>query len=325
MATFHSQKLARKLLPKLACSAQLAILLGTSVLISGAYSHSRTDSYDNLGPGNLRNRPSATRRNNRNVTMSPPRQSNNTMARQPITRTNLETIQKGNEILQLQLEQALAKIEQNIQEYKNLTEQSSRSPRAVKTIQALEAAIAIFGQKSQTQDMRYPNTPLETKAGDTLQLNIQYPSRICSSMMSRLNTSKTKFWGTRSQKWSDKIFIWHSKPPVHTRHPPRNSRKTPSWAWSQRPWPPTCFSNTATSRSRTTTWIRRTSHHGGNHFSKRRSESEIKGNQKSESQKRYIKRYVKGVNKRNQKGESLKRNIKGENKKGQQVKQRTMN
>jgi hypothetical protein len=147
MATFHSQKLARKLLPKLACSAQLAILLGTSVLISGAYSHNRTDSYDNLGPGNLRNRPSATRRNNRNVTTSPPRQSNNTMARQPITRTNLETIQKGTEILQLQLEQTLAKIEQNVQEYKNLTEQSSRSPRAVKTIQALEAAIAIFGQK----------------------------------------------------------------------------------------------------------------------------------------------------------------------------------
>jgi len=65
-----------------------------------------------------------------------------------MNRMDLETIQKGNEILQLQLEQALAKIEQkqNVQKNKDQAEQISRSPRAVKIIQAFEAAIAIFGQ-----------------------------------------------------------------------------------------------------------------------------------------------------------------------------------
>jgi hypothetical protein len=117
------------------------------VLISGPYSHVRTASYEDLEPANLLDKPFATRRNNKtSVTANSPRHGNKTMARQPITRTDLETIQKGNELLQLQLEQALAKIEQNVQKNKDLAEQISRSPRAVKTIQALEAAIAIFGQ-----------------------------------------------------------------------------------------------------------------------------------------------------------------------------------
>jgi hypothetical protein len=48
--------------------------------------------------------------------------------------------------LQIQLEQALAKIEQNVQKNKDLAKRISRSPRAIQTVQALEAAIAIFGQ-----------------------------------------------------------------------------------------------------------------------------------------------------------------------------------
>jgi hypothetical protein len=58
----------------------------------------------------------------------------------------MEAIRKGTELLQQQLEQALAKIEQNVQRNKDLAERISRSPRAIKTIQALEAAIAIFDQ-----------------------------------------------------------------------------------------------------------------------------------------------------------------------------------
>jgi hypothetical protein len=49
-------------------------------------------------------------------------------------------------VLQTQLEQALARIEHNVQKNKELAERISRSPRVIKTIQALEAAIAIFGQ-----------------------------------------------------------------------------------------------------------------------------------------------------------------------------------
>jgi hypothetical protein len=49
-------------------------------------------------------------------------------------------------VLQAQLEQSLARIERNVKKNKDLMEQISRSPRAIQTIQALEAAISIFGQ-----------------------------------------------------------------------------------------------------------------------------------------------------------------------------------
>jgi hypothetical protein len=68
------------------------------------------------------------------------------MTNRSATKAEMEAIQKGMELLQQQLEQALAKMEQNVQKSKDLAEQISRSPRAVKTIQALEAAIAIFGR-----------------------------------------------------------------------------------------------------------------------------------------------------------------------------------
>jgi hypothetical protein len=55
-------------------------------------------------------------------------------------------MQANNQVLQTQLEQALARIEQNVQKNKELAERISLSPRAIKTIQALEATIAIFGQ-----------------------------------------------------------------------------------------------------------------------------------------------------------------------------------
>jgi hypothetical protein len=56
----------------------------------------------------------------------------------------MEAIRRGTELLQQQLEQALVKIKQNVQKHKDLAKRISRSPRAIKTIQALEATIAIF-------------------------------------------------------------------------------------------------------------------------------------------------------------------------------------
>jgi hypothetical protein len=55
-------------------------------------------------------------------------------------------MQANNQVLQAQLEWALARIEQNVQKNKDLAEWISLSPRAIQTIQTLEAAIAIFGQ-----------------------------------------------------------------------------------------------------------------------------------------------------------------------------------
>jgi hypothetical protein len=57
----------------------------------------------------------------------------------------LEIIQASNQVLQEQLEQALAKIEHNMQKNKELMGRISQSPRAIK-LEALEAAMAILGQ-----------------------------------------------------------------------------------------------------------------------------------------------------------------------------------
>jgi hypothetical protein len=65
-----------------------------------------------------------------------------------ITAAKLEAIQARNEALHAHLEQALARIEQNVHRNKELAEQISRSPRAIKTIQALEAAIARFNRNN---------------------------------------------------------------------------------------------------------------------------------------------------------------------------------
>jgi len=66
-----------------------------------------------------------------------------------ISSARLETIQASNHLLQTQLEQALARIKQNVPKNKELAERISRSPRAIKTIQALEAAIAVIEQNNQ--------------------------------------------------------------------------------------------------------------------------------------------------------------------------------
>jgi hypothetical protein len=63
-----------------------------------------------------------------------------------IAAARLEFIKASNKALHAHLEEALARIEQNVQRNKELAERISRSPRAIKTIQALEAAIAMFNQ-----------------------------------------------------------------------------------------------------------------------------------------------------------------------------------
>jgi hypothetical protein len=56
----------------------------------------------------------------------------------------LAFIQASNEALYAHLEEALARIERNVQQNQELAKRISRSPRAIQTIQALEAAIATF-------------------------------------------------------------------------------------------------------------------------------------------------------------------------------------
>ena len=58
--------------------------------------------------------------------------------------TEMEAIQKGTKVLYQKMEQALAKIEENVQRNCDLAERLARSPRAIKTIKDLDTAIATF-------------------------------------------------------------------------------------------------------------------------------------------------------------------------------------
>jgi hypothetical protein len=112
----------------------LAIGLFTAgILIKGAYPHPDFDNH-----GSYRN--NKTNANNNN---NYPQTENDT-----ITASRLEIIQASNEALHAHLEEALARIERNVQKNKELAERISRSPRAIKAIQALEAAIDIFAQNN---------------------------------------------------------------------------------------------------------------------------------------------------------------------------------
>jgi hypothetical protein len=64
--------------------------------------------------------------------------------------------------------------------------------------------------------------------------------------------------------------------PRHTKHRQKSSKRTPSWRWSPKRWPPICLSNTTTEVKETTE--RKISPHGGNHFSKRRSDDSENNN-----------------------------------------------
>jgi hypothetical protein len=121
MATIHS---TRACLPKLCCSITAVGLFIAGILITGAYPHSNLDNF-NLNQTNEEH----------NLT-SP---GNFTLAAE-----RLAFIQASNEDLYEQMDKALDRIERSMQRIPELADRISRSPRAVRTIQALDNAIAIF-------------------------------------------------------------------------------------------------------------------------------------------------------------------------------------
>jgi hypothetical protein len=132
MATVHS---SRTCLPKFICSILVVGIFTTGILVTRAYPHQ--DLLDQLFK--------LDNRTNSNTSEHIRNQDHNEM----ITSARLQAIQAGNQRLQTQLEQALARIEHNVQKNKELAERISQSPRAIKIIQTLEAAIAIFEQNKQ--------------------------------------------------------------------------------------------------------------------------------------------------------------------------------
>jgi hypothetical protein len=60
----------------------------------------------------------------------------------------LAFILASNEALYAQLDEALARIHRSVQQNQELAHRIARSPRAIKMIQALEAAITMFAQNN---------------------------------------------------------------------------------------------------------------------------------------------------------------------------------
>ena len=131
MATVHS---TRACLPKLCCSIAAVRLFIAGILITGAYPHS------NLNNCNLNH-------TNEEHNLTAP--GNFTLAAE-----RLASIQASNKALYEQLDEALDKIDKNMRRHPELADRISRSPRAVRTIQALEDAIAMFGQTKPEPEYR---------------------------------------------------------------------------------------------------------------------------------------------------------------------------
>jgi len=122
------------------------------------------------------------------------------------------------------------------------------------------------------------NMPPGADVGNTPQPFIRCPLRIYSTTMSGTITTKT---GSLEKKWrrsSNKIPTCLTQFPRPIRHRQKNSRGTPSWPWSPRRWPHTCFSNTIMELRDTPT--RKISPRGENPFSKRRSEDDNRSKSK---------------------------------------------
>jgi hypothetical protein len=123
MVTVYS---SRTCLPKLCCSLATVGLFIAGILITGAYPH------PNLNDHNL-NQTNATT-NGTNITST----GNFTLAAE-----RLAIIRANNEALYTHLDEVSDQIEENI---KQLQKRFSRSPRAIKAMRTLEAALAMFDQ-----------------------------------------------------------------------------------------------------------------------------------------------------------------------------------
>jgi len=123
MATVHS---TRACLPKLCCSIAAIGLFIAGILITGVYPHSNLDNF-NLN------------QTNEEQNLNSPR--NFTLAVE-----TLAFIQASNKDLYEQMDKALDRIERSMQRIPELADRISRTPRAVRTMSAWEAATAKLDQ-----------------------------------------------------------------------------------------------------------------------------------------------------------------------------------
>jgi hypothetical protein len=123
----------------------------------------------------------------------------------------------------------------------------------------------------QNQNTKFRNTPPATNVGNAPQVFTQFQSQIYLNTRSNRNTTRTKSLETKWRKSFNKTQTFRTKLPKNTERHLKNSRRSPLWLWSPKPWPPICSLSTATTEK--PNLKRKISPRGENHFSKRRSES----------------------------------------------------
>ncbi len=144
-------------------------------------------------------------------------------------------------------------------------------------------------ETNQNQNTKPQNMLQVTDAGSEPRVCTQLKSRTYSTMKLKGSTTKIKSWETKWHKFSNRTPIYRTKLPKNTKPLRRSSRRTPSWLWSQRWYPPICSLDTAATEKPT---LKKKTSPGENLSSKRRSESESYNhskrlNSKSESESRY--------------------------------------
>ena len=113
------------------------------------------------------------------------------------------------------------------------------------------------------QESNAPNVP---QASTLFKLQTYWNTKPVRSI------ARTKYWGKRLLKSSIKTPTFRTKSPSIARRHQKNSKRIPSWHWSQKPFLHICSLNTA--KTRKSCRKNKICPHGGSHFSKRRSESE---------------------------------------------------
>jgi hypothetical protein len=148
MVPIYSQQLREQLFTKLAYSALLATLICATVFFAKAVLHlplHRFSIYDKLVPKDFFRGLFTTNRNKKleaAVLASLLSQTNKSTSKCSII--EMQAIQRGTGLLYQQLEQALTRIEENVQRNCILVEQLAGSPPAIRTIKDLDAATATF-------------------------------------------------------------------------------------------------------------------------------------------------------------------------------------
>jgi hypothetical protein len=148
MVSIHSQQLAQQLFTKLSYSALLVTLICTTVFLTRAVSQSwssKISLYEKLVPENFFYHLFTTERNKKvEAAILASLLGQDSQARFKCSTTKMEDIQRNTEILYRQMEQALARIKENVQKNRELAERLTGSPIAIRTIKDLDATIAAF-------------------------------------------------------------------------------------------------------------------------------------------------------------------------------------